>query len=131
MKSQNRCFDALIIIYYNVLKDIEYPYTPEELAELSAEDVKIKLIQAGYDNVNIAVIPDLNPEEYSKEYVYNTVSLNENTEINKGDLLKYNSEITIYSHKTYSFYDVEFKIDFIENLFFDKYDVSVVIDNEE
>ena len=123
--------DSEIIIYYNVLKDIEYPYTPEELAELSAEDVKIKLIQAGYDNANIAVIPDLNPEEYSKEYVYNTVSLNENTEINKGDLLKYNSEITIYSHKTYSFYDVEFKIDFIENLFFDKYDVSVVIDNEE
>ncbi|WP_044975583.1 hypothetical protein [Ruminococcus sp. HUN007] len=122
--------DSEVIIYYYDLKNIIYPYASDEFEHVTPEEVKDKLKEIGFENIEIKEISDLNPDEFKDEY-YNQVVLQDNTVINKGDSIKIDSKITINSHSTYLLYNVNFDIEFIANWFFDKYNVNVIIDDEE
>ena len=119
--------DASVVITYHSFPMIASPISPDELDAYSSEDIKELFVSAGFTDVTVSEVQDLDPDKSLSKTV-NEVTISGKKDFSKGERVAFNSPVSITKHLPFSKYTVNINVDFIWNLFFNKYDVDVSLD---
>lgn len=119
--------DASVVITYHSFPMLASPISPNEAGTYSSEDIKDLFVSAGFTNVTVSEVQDLDPDKSSAEAV-NEVTIGGKKDFSKGECVAFNSPVSITKHLPFSKYTVNINVDFIGNIFFNKYDVDVSLD---
>ncbi len=122
--------DAEIIITYHIIPKISLPLSPNDIQEMEYDDIGQLLIDAGYSNVFLEELYDLDPDEIENDYV-NEITIDGESVFSENESIPFDAEIRIICHYPFEKYTVELHIDFIPNLIFSKYDVNLSLDGEK
>ena len=122
--------ESEVHIVYHTIRTIPLPIGPEEVSGKEYKDIGKLLSDSGFTNVVIKELNDIDPDGEAAD-PYNEMTVSGSADFKKGDLIPFDAEIGVYYHTPYEKFDVKVSIDFISNLFFDKYRVVFSIDDED
>lgn len=122
--------DAKVEIVYHIIPKIAVPVDSSELDETSFESIGEVFSSAGFVNVSVSEAYDLDPDEIKEDHIIEC-SVNGREAFKEGDLQPFDSKIIVICHYPYEKYTVKMAVDFIPNLFFNKYDVDLMINGEK
>lgn len=115
-----------IEITYFDAKCIAIPISSKD-AETKDTDELVNIFKnGGYLNVSVEIENDIDPE-YSQETLRNEVSINSDSSFDMTDTFPFDAKVIITSHRPMEKYKVKINIDFIANLFKNKYSVDVEV----
>lgn len=117
-----------IVIKYHSYKQISFPLSPADATDMDADAILSVLEAAGFVNIETEVIYDLDPDLTQKDFE-NKISIKETTSYQKGSRFPLDANIRIITHRPYEKYTLKVIVDFIPNIFFNTYDVSIEIGN--
>lgn len=119
--------DSKVVINYHTIKKIRMPLNSNEVTNYNVDQLKQMLSQQGFVNIKVKEVNDL--EQDRSEYIELLVA--KQNDFEKDEFVAYDALIEIITHKVIQEYQVILKLDFHSNLFFDKYDIVVSIDDQE
>lgn len=122
--------ESKVIITYHTIPKLQIPISSTALQENDYETIASMFAEAGFSDINSEVIYDLNPDEIDVEFE-NEVSVNQQYEFTANEEVVFDSKIIIVCHRPFQKYNVTLHIDFVENWFFDRYGVTVLLDGCE
>lgn len=127
---ENTEFDisSKVIIKYHSYKCVAVPFSSEEIKSMETESVLKTFEDAGFTAITTDEKYDLDPDVTKSEFE-NRISVNGNSNFEKGAKFPLNADILLTTHKTYEKYTLKIIIDFVPNLIFSKYDVELKIGN--
>ena len=119
--------ESLVTITYHTIKTLSIPISTSEIQEYNSIEITTLFSDAGFTNVTTEEVYDLDPDLYDVEFE-NEVTVNGSAHFNKGDAVVFDAEIKVICHRPYEKYTVKVVVDFVGNIFFNKYDVVVSLD---
>lgn len=120
---------AIKITYYEV-KNVAAPIAAKDGEKKDTEELVNLFKEAGFVNVSVEIENDIDPE-YSEEMLRNEITVAYDSSFEVTDTFPIDAEVKITSHRPMEKYKVKINIDFISNLFFDKYSVDVELGYKE
>lgn len=120
---------AIKITYYEI-KNVAAPIAAKDGEKKDTEELVNLFKEAGFVNVSVEIENDIDPE-YSEETLRNEISIAYDGSFDTTDSFPIDAEVKITSHRPMEKYKVKINIDFIPNLFFNKYGVDVEIGYKE
>lgn len=121
--------EAKVLVTYHIIKKLCSPITLDQISEMDCTGIADAFIDAGFINVQIEEVYDLDPDEiteaFRNEVQINSVTLSTNTKE-----FPFDADVDVICHYPYEKYAVQLNIDFRGNLIFSKYDVDLLIDGE-
>ena len=120
---------AIKITYYEI-KNVAAPIAAKDGEKKDTEELVNLFKEAGFVNVSVEIENDIDPE-YSEETLRNEISIAYDGSFDTTDSFPIDAEVRITSHRPMEKYKVKINIDFIPNLFFNKYGVDVEIGYKE
>ncbi|MBQ7857459.1 MAG: zinc ribbon domain-containing protein [Oscillospiraceae bacterium] len=118
---------AKVVIQYHTYKCIDVPLSSEEVKNKDAAEIKKDFEDAGFVNVTVDEIYDIDPDENDAEFE-NSISIDGNDDFTNAEKFPVNAKVRIVTHRPYEKHTIKVIVDFIPNLFFSRYDVEVEID---
>lgn len=122
--------DVSIEITYHWIPKIAVPISSSDIQSVIASEIGDSFNAAGFENVSYSEVYDLDPDTIKSPFE-NEVSINGNNSFNKDDEIPFDSKIAIVCHFPYEKHTLKVEVDFIPNLFFNKFDVDFLIDGEK
>lgn len=122
--------DSTITVTYHIIKKIVSPVSLSEIADMDISDISELFTNAGFINVQNKEVYDLDPDVVNDEYI-NEITVNQIAISEDGQEIPFDADIVVIRHYPYEKYDVEFKVDFVGNFLFSKYDVKLMIDEDD
>lgn len=120
---------AIKITYYDA-KNVAAPIAAKDGEEKDVDELANLFKEAGFVNVAVEIRNDIDPE-YSEETLRNEISIASESSFEITDTFPIDAKVKITSHRPMEKYKVKINIDFIPNLFFNKYGVDVEIGYKE
>lgn len=120
--------DCKVVMSYHTYRKIVFPLEKDVCNTVSLYDIEDAFSLAGFTDVKVSEITDLDPDIYDEDQV--TIVNIDGVEVAQSvlDEFPYDSTINIVRHYTYNKYNLNVVIDFPGNIVFDKYDVNVYVD---
>lgn len=118
---------AKVTIKYHSFKRINVPVSSDETKFMDAELVVKAFKGAGFVDITIEEVYDLDPDMTDAEFE-NDISINGINAFDKDAEFSLNADIKISIHRPYDKYTVKVIVDFIPNLIFSRYDVKFELD---
>lgn len=116
-----------VTLGYHSIKKLLAPVASEDIKDIQPQDVAVLFEVAGFTNITLDTVYDLDPDgstDYECEVIADGITgFNTDTEI------AYDGEIVVIGHYPYEKHVVNITIDFVNNLFFNRYDVNVLLDD--
>lgn len=122
--------DAEVKITYHIIKKLTLPLSSTDIQGSDYETIGGLFKNAGFTNVKIERLIDLDPDAIESDYV-NEVTINGNASFSESEEQPFDADISVVGHFPYEKYTVNMHVDFIPNLLFNKYDVNVSLDGEK
>lgn len=122
--------EAPVVISYHTIHKIRVPLRVDELQQFDYETVADYFTYAGFTDVEITTVNDLDPDELEGEYI-NEVQINGSNEFQDTDVIPFDAEIIIIRHLPYEKYKMRIGVNCKANMLFSKYDVDVYVDEEK
>lgn len=122
--------DASIKIIYHWIPKISIPIGSSDIQSVTANELDDLFTTAGFENVSYSEVYDLDPDVITNAF-QNEVSINGKKTFYKDDEIPFDSKIAIVCHYPYEKFTVKVEVDFIGNLFFNKFDVNFLISGEK
>ena len=119
-----------IHIVYHTIKTIPLPLDSEDVKDMNFADIGELFASNGYTNVEVSELHDLDPDTTDVDHI-NEVTVSESSDFHKGDSVPFDAAIVVNCHYPYEKCNVDMKVDFLSNLFFDKYGVEFYLDDEK
>lgn len=124
-------FDAEVIITYFRQTKAKLPISSNTARTANYQMLLKQLYEAGFTNITAEEIYDLDPAKYVNNKTSIVVSVNGKTEFNKNDEADVDVPIKVTVHFPKDQHSVKINIDFLTNLFFNKYSVNLSFDGEK
>ncbi len=121
--------DPIMIEYHNLPK-LSLPAEINDIQAMTYKEIADAFMKAGFINVITEEVYDLDPDTESADHV-NEVLINENSDFSADDSFPFDANVSIRGHYKYTKYTAKINIEFLSNLIFSKYDVSMLIDGEK
>ena len=115
--------DASVTITFHTIKKAYTPISSNDIQGTDFEQLGDMFINAGFINVELSEVFDLDPDTTESDYI-NNVSINGNSVFENLAEFPYDGEVSIVCHRPYEKYIVKILVDFVPNLLFSKYDVD-------
>ena len=119
-----------IVINYLDVMQIATPISASDTVRMNAEELVGLFQEAGFTNFETEELYDIDPDA-SDEEIRTEVFIGDTKFFSEQDLFDINSKIKIIVHYPYEKYDVNVHINFIGNLLFNKYGVTILFDGKE
>lgn len=116
---------AIEITYYDA-EHITVPIASKDSKTKDTEELVNLFKDGGFLNVSVEIKNDIDPE-YSQETLRNEVSINSDSSFDTTDSFPFDAKVIITSHRPMEKYKVRINIDFLANLFKNKYSVDVEV----
>ena len=116
--------NVTVKVIYHDAKNIKVPISSEDATGTDIEELINLFEGAGFANLATETVEDIDPE-YSRDAFRNHVSIENDDSFTISDSFPIDAEIKIVTHIPYEKYKVTLHINFIPNLFFNKYGVDV------
>ena len=91
------------------------PFSYDEINQYDSKELETKLLEAGFTDVTVKEVYDLDPDLYDEESQIE-VDVYGGWNYQKNEKIAFDTPIVITCHHTYEKYSVKFHIDFKENL---------------
>ena len=121
--------DAKVKITYHSIKKLAPPVDSDALKQIEYSQIRDSFIEQGFINVATDEIYDLDPDRTEVDFT-SEVSINDSSSFKTTDEFPFDANVLITCHYPYSKYNTLIKIDFTENLLFNKSDINFYVDNE-
>ena len=121
--------ESEVHIVYHTIKTLPLPIGSDEINGKDYKEIGKLLTDSGFTNVIVKEVDDIDPEG-SKTDPYNEVTVSGSADFKKGDAVPFDAAISVFYHLPYEIFDVKVHIDFVPNIFFDKYRVEFFVDDE-
>ena len=121
--------EAEVHIVYHTFKTLPLPISADEVSGKDYKDIGKLLSDNGFTNVEIKEVDDIDPDGAATD-PYNEMTVSGSANFKKGDTVPFDAAISVYYHVPYEKFDVKVNIDFLSNLFLDKYRVEFFVDDE-
>lgn len=121
---------ASVVIEYHSMKKLKLPLSLQEIKGLEADNVVNHFENIGFCSVNIEEVFDLEIDD-SMESFQNEVKINGQLVEVDGASYPCNAEVVIVVHRPKQDYQVNLHIQFPSNLFFNKYDVEMYLNEDK
>ena len=121
--------DSVKIVYHNIPKILP-PIGTDEIQDKSYKEIVEAFEESGFTNITTEEVYDLDPDIETKDCVMD-VFINNNDNYSVTEEVPFDSEIIVRAHYPFKKYTLSLRIDFNENIVFDKYDISMLIDGEK
>lgn len=121
--------DAPVIITYHTIPKLPIPISSDDLQDYDHEAVAAMFAESGFTNVSVEVVYDIDPTqgiEFENEVEIDYLSFFE-----QGEEVPFDAQVAVICHRPYELYTVKIHVNFIANLLFNRYDVSLEIDDSE
>lgn len=121
--------DASVIITYHTIPKLPIPISSDDLQDYDHEAIAAMFAESGFTNVSVKVVYDIDPTqglEFENEVEINYLSFFE-----QGEEVPFDAQVAVICHRPYELYTVKLHVNFTANLLFNRYDVSVEIDDNE
>lgn len=122
--------DAAVVITYHAIKKVYTPISSDDLRTDDYESLGSMFKDAGFANVELKEVFDLDPDRTGADYI-NEISINGRSTFKSGEEFPYDAAITVICHRPYEKFTVKVHVNFVANLIFSKYDVTLLINNEQ
>lgn len=109
---------------------VAVPYGAAECAGQDYSTIKSDFSSAGFISVKVEKVEDLKPSDSDKVNTIESISVDGNTEFDKGQEFNSNDAVVIRYH-AYKTYKLTIHVDFTENLIFSTYDVKFLLNGVE
>ena len=119
--------DAEVVVTYHSIPKAKVPISAKNRNEVDCDTLVAMFLDAGFINVTAEEVIDLDPDT-TKEAFKNEVTIGVETQFLEGNEFPFDAEVSIVCHKPFVKHKVEIRVDFIPNLLFNKYDVTVLVD---
>lgn len=106
------------------------PVSSGDTKSLDITDARSQFEKAGFVNIISEDVYDLDPDTTTEEVILD-VTVGGQSVFNKGDKVAPDTEIKCICHHPFNKYTLNLSVDFIPNLIFDTYDVTLFVDDEE
>ena len=121
--------EAEVHIVYHTIKTLPLPIGADEISGKEYKEIGKLLSDSGFTNVEVKEVKDIDPEGAATD-PYNEVTVSGSADFKKGDTVPFDAAISVFYHLPYEIFDVKVHIDFVPNIFLDKYRVEFVVDDE-
>lgn len=121
--------EAEVHIVYHTIKTLPLPIGADEISGKDYKEIGKLLSDSGFTNVEVKEVKDIDPEGAATD-PYNEVTVSGSADFKKGDTVPFDAAISVFYHLPYEIFDVKVHIDFVPNIFLDKYRVEFVVDDE-
>ena len=121
--------EAEVHIVYHTIKTLPLPIGADEISGKDYKEIGKLLSDSGFTNVEVKEVKDIDPEGAATD-PYNEVTVSGSADFQKGDVVPFDAAISVFYHLPYEIFDVKVHIDFVPNIFLDKYRVEFVVDDE-
>lgn len=122
--------DAAVVITYHAIKKVYAPISSDDLRTDDYESLGSMFKDAGFANVELKEVFDLDPDTTEVDYI-NEISINGRSTFKSGEEFPYDATITVICHRPYEKFTVKVHVNFVANLIFSKYNVTLLINNEQ
>lgn len=122
--------ESVVLIKYHTIKKLEYPISDEDFQINDSVSIAALFESTGFENVSFEDVYDLDPDIYDVDVKYE-VKVDGYYSVAKGDMIPFDKEIKIVSHRPYEKYSVKINVDFVSNLLLNKYDVFLSLNGEK
>lgn len=119
--------DSLIVVTYHNIPKVGMPFSSSKTESIAYEEIVTSLSEAGFTNVSVEEVYDLDPDEVKEAFKNEVLLESLNSDFREGTLVPFDEHIRVVCHYPYAKYNVDIKINFIPNIFFNKYDVNVYL----
>lgn len=109
---------------------VESPIQSEECIGQDCNSIRDLFQDAGFTSIHFEEIEDIKSSDTEKLYAIESVSIGGEENFSKGQTFENTDEVLIFYH-TYAECNITIHVEFIPNLFFSKYDVNLLLDDEE
>lgn len=107
---------------------VNSPYGHDDCIDKDYSAIKTDFELSGFTNISTESVEDLNYTESNKLYSIESISINGNTNFTKDQAFEKDDKVIIRYHE-YRQCNVKINIEFIENWIFNKYDVKILLDD--
>lgn len=125
---------ALLMLLIGILirgaSSVSVPYDAIECSGRNYSDIENSFRAAGFENIIVEKLGDLQTTETDKANTVESVLIDGNSDFIQKQKFSNNTEIVIRCH-TFEKCDVKILVEFVPNLIFSKYDVNLLLDDEE
>ncbi len=121
--------EAEVHIVYHTIKTLPLPIGADEISGKDYKEIGKLLSDSGFTNVEVKEVKDIDPEGAATD-PYNEVTVSGSADFKKGDTVPFDAAISVFYHLPYEIFDVKVHIDFVPNIFLDKYRVEFFVDDE-
>lgn len=121
--------EAEVHIVYHTIKTLPLPIGADEISGKDYKEIGKLLSDSGFTNVEVKEVKDIDPEGAATD-PYNEMTVSGSADFKKGDAVPFDAAISVFYHLPYEIFDVKVHIDFVPNIFFDKYRVEFFVDDE-
>ena len=121
--------DSEVHIVYHTIKTLPLPIGADEISGKDYKEIEKLLSDSGFTNVEIKEVDDIDPDGAVTD-PYNEMTVSGSSDFKKGEAVPFDAAIGVYYHIPYEKFDVKVNINFLSNLFFDKYRVEFFVDDE-
>ena len=118
---------ATVVITYHTFKNIAAPISSEEAIHTDTDSLIEMFSSSGFVKIDTEEIFDLDPDEIDVEYE-NYVVIDGSSSFFKDKEFPIDANVKIVTHRPYEKYTLKILVDFIPNIFFNKYDIKLEID---
>ena len=121
--------ESEVHIVYHTIKTLQLPIGADEISGKDYKEIGKLLSDSGFTNIDIKEVDDIDPDSTTAD-PYNEMTVDGTTSFKKGDIVPFDVAIGIYYHIPYDKYAVKVNVNFLPNLFLDKYRVEFYVDDE-
>lgn len=121
--------DANVIVTYHTIPKVSLSLTEEQLVADEVEGIIETISNDGFVNIQTEEKYDIDPDETTdpkRELLVGSKSVS----LPSQDVYPFDEDVKIVIHYPYAKYNIDVSVDFIANIFFDKYDVDFQIDHK-
>lgn len=122
--------ETKILIKYHRLPKIAFPLEETVVKETEASELAKKLTDAGYTNVEIEALYDMDPDEKNSAFE-NEIKISGYEKMQSGDEIPFDAAIKVITHYPYVKYDVKLVVNYELNILFSKYQIDILVDGEK
>ena len=122
--------DAPVIIEYHNIPKLVFPVKEEDIQSESYDVIAQEFEKAGFIDITTEESYDLDPDIEEKDCI-NEILINGSKDYNLTDVIPFDAKIIIRAHYKYAKFTATINIDCANNFMFNRYDVSILIDDNE
>lgn len=121
--------DVPIIITYHTIPKLPIPISSDDLQNYDHEAIADMFSEGGFPNVSVEVVYDIDPTlgiEFENEVEIDYLSF-----FAAGEEVPFDAQVTVTCHRPYELYTLNLHVNFSANLLFNRYDVTLEVDDYE